>query len=191
MRRIIFILLLQTLALMVMVGMRQWTLNTGTVILLQTQPVDPRSLFRGDYVHLAYAINQLRLGEVIDRRPFRSHETVYVALKPKARYWQPVSVYRQRPSALPGQVLIKGEVEPEFFLSTAGENKNSPQQNQTLRVKYGIEDYFVPEGEGRALQARSSGQNKVDLRIAVDRFGNAGIKAVLVNGKERYRETLF
>jgi uncharacterized membrane-anchored protein len=59
-----------------------------------------------------------------------------------------------------------------------------------LTVRYGIENYFVPEGEGRDLERPKPGE-KVSTRVAVDRFGNAGIKAVLVNGQPRYTETLF
>ncbi len=45
---------LQTLALFAMVGMKQYTLSAGTPVLLETRTVDPRSLFRGDYVRLNY-----------------------------------------------------------------------------------------------------------------------------------------
>jgi uncharacterized membrane-anchored protein len=44
-----------------MITDKQWTLNTGTPVVLQTEPVDPRSLFMGDYARLAYPINRLRL----------------------------------------------------------------------------------------------------------------------------------
>lgn len=59
-----------------------------------------------------------------------------------------------------------------------------------VRVKYGIENYFVPEGEGRAIERPSAGE-KISIEVAVDRCGNAGIRAVLINGKPRYVERLF
>lgn len=59
-----------------------------------------------------------------------------------------------------------------------------------LSVRYGIESDFVQEREGRALERPSVAQ-RVNLRIAVDRFGNAAIQAMLVNGQERYAESLL
>ena len=50
---------LQTLALVGMIGVQQYTLNEGTPVLLETEPIDPRSLFRGDFVILNYAISDL------------------------------------------------------------------------------------------------------------------------------------
>ena len=47
------VVLLQTAALVGMVAIKQRTLITGTPVLLKTEPVDPRSLFRGDYVILS------------------------------------------------------------------------------------------------------------------------------------------
>ena len=61
---------------------------------------------------------------------------------------------------------------------------------KTINVKYGIENYFVPEGEGRVLERPKPGET-VSIRLVVDRNGNAAIKAVLVNGVERYVERLY
>jgi uncharacterized membrane-anchored protein len=57
-------------------------------------------------------------------------------------------------------------------------------------VRYGIEHYFVPEGEGRALEQPAEVE-EISILVAVDSAGNAGIKAVLVNGEVRYEERLF
>jgi len=185
--RVGLILLIQTLALTAMVAMKQWTLNTGTPILLETQPVDPRSLFRGDYVRLNYTINTIKLDEVGGEDVFRRYERVYVVLKPGGRYWEPVSVHQSWPTVESGVVIIKGEV--GSTIDAAGEPQTRSRK-QRLNVRYGVEDYFVPEGAGRELEVRRDGKH-IDLRIAVDRYGNAGIKAVLVDGEERYIETLF
>ncbi len=187
--RIGLIVLLQTLLLAGMVAIKQWTLNTGTPILLETQPVDPRSLFRGDYVHLNYSINTIKLGEVPGDDQFRRHDPVYVTLKLGSRYWEPVSVHKAPPAAAPGLVVLKGEAEYTSD-SLWDPQTRSTKRQRILRVHYGIEDYFVPEGAGRALETRRDGK-RIDLRIAVDRYGNAGIQAVLVDGEPRYVETLF
>jgi uncharacterized membrane-anchored protein len=188
-QRVGLILALQTLALIAMVALKQWTLNTGAPILLETQPVDPRSLFRGDYVHLNYTINTIKLDEVGGDDMFRRYQRVYVVLKPGSRYWEPVSVHQSWPTAQSGFVIIKGAVESTTDSAWDSRTRSSiPRRG--LNVRYGVEDYFVPEGTGRELEARRDGK-RIDLRIAVDRYGNAGIKAVLVDGEERYVETLF
>ena len=187
--RLVLIVILQTLVLVSMVGMKQWTLNTGTPIVLETRPIDPRSLFRGDYVRLNYAINTLRLAELPLDREFKKHERIYALLKKADPYWKPISLHHERPVILPDHVVIKGEV---VGVSNRRWNREmrSWEEIDHVRVHYGIENYFVPEGTGRELERPKPGE-KISIRVAVDRFGNAGIKAVLVNGVARYTETLF
>lgn len=174
--RLLIVIVLQTAVLAVMIGMKQWTLNTGTPIVLETAPIDPRSLFRGDYVRLSYKINSLTLDELDGADDFAAHGRIYVLLKKGEPYWQPVSLHHELPPAQPDHVAIKGEVEYVRL--------------KVVSVRYGIENYFVPEGEGMALERPSAGET-VSIRVAVDRNGNAGIKAVLVNGEARYTESLF
>jgi uncharacterized membrane-anchored protein len=112
-----------------------------------------------------------------------------VVLTPDGEYWKPLSAHRSMPAVAQPQVVVKARVE------YAADMMWDPAQNKSvgvrhLRVRYGIEDYFVREGSGRELE-RPKADEKISIRIAVDRFGNAGIKAVLVNGEPRHVETLF
>jgi uncharacterized membrane-anchored protein len=187
--RIAIVALVHTLILCGMIGMRQWTLATGVPVVLETQPVDPRSLFSGDYVRLGYKVSDLNLDELAGDKQFRRNETAYVVLTPDGEYWKPLSVHRSMPAVAQPQVVVKARVE------YAADMMWDPAQNKSvgvrhLRVRYGIEDYFVREGSGRELE-RPKADEKISIRIAVDRFGNAGIKAVLVNGEPRFVETLF
>lgn len=180
---------LQTLILVSMVGIKQWTLHTGTPIVLETEPIDPRSLFRGDYVQLSYRISTLHLSELSPDGPFKQRERVYVVLREGDPYWGPVSIHHEQPAVTPGQVAIKGEV---IAVGTRRWNRGSQgwEDKDYLMVRYGIENYFVPEGAGRDLEQPKPGE-KISILVAVDRFGNAGIKAVLVNEVVRYTETLL
>lgn len=54
--------LVQCTLLVLMVADRMQILREGTEVILQTQPVDPRDLLRGDYVVLRYDISQLPAG---------------------------------------------------------------------------------------------------------------------------------
>lgn len=192
-----FVVLLQALVLVAMIAKKQWTLATGTPVVLATVPVDPRSLFRGDYVQLNYKIGTLRLDSVAGDRNFKKHDKIFVRLQPGSEDATPLSVHRERPQPAAGQVVLRGAVEwvvansfPTQVAedSTLAESEAHPAEQ--IHVRYGIENYFVPEGEGRALEQPEAGAI-ISIRIAIDKFGNAGIKAVLVNGVEKHTERLF
>jgi len=170
---------LQTAALVAMVAVKQWTLATGTPVLLEIVPIDPRSLFRGDYVDLSYAIGRLDPDDLGGEDGLDEGDTVHVLLREGEPYWEAVSVHRERPSVPPGQVAIEGEVDAVRL-----------GPDTQILVRYGIETHFIPEGEGRVLE-RPGRDQAVSILAAVDRYGGAGIKAVLVNDEVRYEETLF
>jgi uncharacterized membrane-anchored protein len=192
-KRLFFVVLVQTLILLAMIGMRQWTLATGMPVILETQPIDPRSLFSGDYVRLNYKVSDLRLEELAGDRLFKRHDTVFVVLardgESGGEYWKAVSVHHSRPRPGDAQAVIKGRV--EYTADTIWDAaQNKAVEVKHVHVRYGIEDYFVQEGAGRELE-RPRQDEKVSIEVAVDRFGNAGIKAVLVNGRPKYIETLL
>ena len=188
-RRLFVVVLVQTLILLAMIGVRQWTLATGIPVILETQPIDPRSLFSGDYVRLNYKVSDLRPEELAGDRIFKRHDTVFVVLAPDGEYWKAVSVHRGRPRPSDGQAVIKGSV--EYTGDTIWDaERNKAVEVKHLHVKYGIEDYFVQEGTGHELE-RPKQDEKISIQVAVDRFGNAGIKAVLVNGRPKFIETLL
>jgi len=180
---LVLVVVLQTAALMGMVAVKHRTLITGKPILLETEPIDPRSLFRGDYVRLNYAISRLAYTEVAGDRDFKLHDPVYVVLRKGEKFWQAVSVHHQMPAHGPDSVVIRGEAQyPGIWVD--GESREG------INVRYGIEYYFVPEGEGMALERPADGE-EVTMLIAVDEKGDSAIKAVLVNGEVRYKEKLF
>ena len=188
-RAVITILLIQTLLLIGMIADKQWTLNTGTQVLLETQPIDPRSLFRGDYVRLDYSISRLDIEQLPGDDSFAEHDPVYLVLQPEEKYWTPVSIHKDCPEIEDNQVVIKGEV--QWVMEQIWDDElNKNVEANAMDVRYGIENYFVPEGEGMALERPQEGE-QVDIRVAIDSRGKAGIKAVLVNGEERYIEKLF
>lgn len=179
-------------ALAAMIADKQWTLNTGTPVVLQTEPVDPRSLFMGDYARLAYPINRLRLdGETAlgGDKDFKRHDPVWVTIRPNDNGAQAVAVHHRRGDIAPGLLALKGEVQ-HFSESEWDRAAKKSVPQRTLHVRYGIEQYYVQEGSGRQIE-RPQGGEKVSIRVAIDTRGKAGILAVLLDGQERYRETLF
>jgi uncharacterized membrane-anchored protein len=57
-------------------------------------------------------------------------------------------------------------------------------------IAFGIESYFVPEGEGRTLEQERNARNlSVDVALASD--GEAAIKGIRIDGQPVYEEPLF
>jgi uncharacterized membrane-anchored protein len=57
-------------------------------------------------------------------------------------------------------------------------------------VRYGIESYFVRQGEGPRLEALAR-ERKLSVLVAVDKAGIAAIKGLIIDGKLQYEEPLL
>lgn len=189
-KKILIVLAIQTLLLFYMIANKQWTLAFGDPIVLETQPIDPRSLFRGDYVILNYTISRIELNQVAGDNVFQTDDPVYVSLEKKGEYWQAVAVHQSYPDVGPQQKVIRGRVHYVNGNRYRRHRKLLAEDIRSINIRYGIENYFVPEGEGRELERRVP-EREISIQVAVDSFGRAGIKAVLFNGQEEYVESLF
>lgn len=180
--RIVLIIFIQTMLLVIMVANRQLILSSDTVVVLETKPIDPRSLFRGDYVRLNYTINELKLDDISGDHVFKKNDIVYIVLQQADQYWSARAIYLKKKSVPEDKQypLIQGIVK----------RVKSDTITTTLSVSYGIENYFVPEGEGLKFERPEPG-DKVTLEIALDKDGKAVIKALLLNGIQQYEEALF
>ena len=180
--RILIVVALQTVALAYMIYDRQTMLNSSRVVTLKVAPVDPRDIFRGDYVILNYAISRLELDKLAGDDAFTNGETVFVTLQRQGTDWNAVAIARARPYLVQGGVPIRGTVD---FVEFA--DKAIPV---AVTVSYGIESYFVPEGTGRAIEEeRQKGDLTAD--IAIDGQGRAAIKALRRQGQVFYVEGVF
>jgi uncharacterized membrane-anchored protein len=161
-------------------------LRHGTEITLDTRPVDPRDFLRGDYVQLRYQISNIRLDALAGTPSAGKNTPLFVKLAPGANgFYAAVSAHLAPVSLADREVLIKGRI-------TGGFNCGGDVSTfcQTADLTYGIERYFVPEGEGRAIEsARNEG--KVSVVAAVTADGRAAIKRLLIDGKPVYDEPLF
>jgi len=110
-----FFVLLQVALLVGIIAYRQYWVATGEKILLRTAPVDPRDIFRGDYVSLRYHISTLDLDGLGVKGSFKSNETVYVILeKNQEGVFNAESVSRGLPT---GKRFIQGRVQYETTAS--------------------------------------------------------------------------
>jgi uncharacterized membrane-anchored protein len=91
--KIFLIILIQSSLLLAMIANRQTILSSDTIVILETRPIDPRSLFRGDYVRLNYEINELQLDKLSGDQSFKRNDTIYVVLQKQNLYWQAKAVF--------------------------------------------------------------------------------------------------
>ena len=142
----------------------------GDRILLHVRPVDPRDMFRGDFVILSYDFSSVppsgivgaprtfeTASEVWDRDPRMADRTVYVALvpEPDGKHYRSSHVSIERPAQ--GR-YIRG--------------KYSGDWSARNRLQFGIEAFYVQEGKGLAFeQARNQGQ--LSAEIALTPWGQA------------------
>jgi uncharacterized membrane-anchored protein len=164
---------------------KEYTLRTGTEVVLKTEPVDPRDLFRGDYVTLNYEISTLDLEEIqAEDLYFDYNDRIYLALALENGYGVPKKIYRNPPD---DELYIKGTVKEVIYDWEAYEDSSITEEPylKELRVEYGIESYFVPEGRGIEIESQQwTGREGVDVKVVVDRYGNAVIKSLLIDGQE-------
>jgi uncharacterized membrane-anchored protein len=173
--------LLQAAALIWLVADRVRLLQSPTEIVLPVRPVDPRDLFRGDYVTLAYDIGQVHataeaLAAVDLARPLRVLIERSVDGNWKATLAADPAL---KPGA--GQHLVRGR-------AADGRAKRPQRADRRIEVRYGIEHYFVPEGTGRALE-KAAADRKLEAVIAVGRDGELAIRGLMVDGRTVHRES--
>lgn len=159
---------LQLLVLAGMIVQRLMPLVTGDVLLVRVEPVDPRDLFRGDYVILSYGFSRYPPGG-IEGLPSRSgsayrehaNRTVYVQLvpDPDGKHYRAGRMSTTRPAA--GKFL-RGRI--------AGYD----------RIDFGIESYYVQEGTGRDYEDAVL-KGRLSAEIAVTNSGQSALRALHID----------
>ena len=130
-------------------------LRSGDEVVLKTVPIDPRDLLRGDYVALAYEIS------TPNAAGFEVGETVFVRLEEHGGVWDAATVGGRYPPDW--DTVIRGEV----------------VEASPLRVEYGIEAYFVPEGRGVEIETA----DEVLAVVSLGDDGRARIRHLIVDGR--------
>jgi uncharacterized membrane-anchored protein len=175
--------LIQVALLAVMVFDRVQILREGTEVRLLTRPIDPRDLLRGDYVVLGYDISQLPAGPLLNQFAGARNPIVFVKLAPNGDgLYEAVSVHADAVAVTSPEVLIRGRV---TYGATCGSNGHA--FCETLQIRYNLESYFVPQGEGRKLE-QTRNERKLIVVAAVMPSGRAAIKRLLVDGEPAYDE---
>lgn len=169
-----------------MITGRAAVLRDGREVVLSVEPVDPRDLLRGDYVTLSYNISRVPAGlfpEPPAQEDDEGRRTVFVRLKPDENgIFQPVAArYGERPEGAPAQdeVDIRGLTRSRWASGT-----------HSISVRYGIERFYVPEGEGRAIESDLR-ERTFRMKVAVGEDGAAQIKSFHDGETMLYAEPLY
>ncbi|MEQ1719038.1 MAG: GDYXXLXY domain-containing protein [Hyphomicrobium sp.] len=178
---------LQTAALAYIVVDRDRLLKSGIEIILPVTPLDPRDIFRGDYVTLGNPLSAI--GSIAAKLDPKLPDgivkggPVYVTIASENDTWAVRAVSPVYPAEVPsGTVVLKGRVKQIY-------NAGS-EPGYSLSVRYGIETYFVPEGTGMALEAQVR-DNAIKAILAVGPGGTAAIKGLIVDGQRHEAPAIF
>jgi len=181
----LLVALVQIGVLVTMITSRAAILRDGQEIVLKTQPIDPRDLLRGDYVILGYTISNLP-ADLIEAEHADDDadgpRDVFVRLAPDAEgFHHAVAARLDAPLAAekqPHEVDIKGRI---AYWSPRGGN---------FFATYGIERYYVPEGEGLEIELGML-ERQFTIRAAVSSSGAAQIKSFHDGERMLYAEPWY
>lgn len=157
-----------------MAGEREWVYRSGKVVHLRTAPVDPRDLFRGDFVRLQYEINNVRV-EQLEPAPARPppeqrrHQVVYTRLQAIGEgLYEAAGTSTTRPA---DSLFIRGRTEEAWHLGRRGAGH--------MFVKYGIEQLFVEQGSGKQIEDRRGRRDGLQVPMEVEvALGPAGTAVI-------------
>jgi uncharacterized membrane-anchored protein len=130
-----------------------WPLWFGTPVILKTAPIDPRSLFRGNYVRLNYDISNIN--KSLTQKHFKRSEVGYVTLKEEEGVFIATGLHHEKPKS---GVYIRGRI---------------ARVGSDYRMKYGIEAYFMPKE--KALRAERSVRQGANAEVYLLGSGKAAI----------------
>lgn len=151
-RLVWFVVAAQVAGLLAWAGYHEIVRRTAPTVLLQTRPVDPRDILRGDYMILNYEIS--RPGKAV-KTTGSADGDIFVVLKPEGKYHVIEEILAEEPSA--------AETRPWVRATPRGGRDAST-------LDYGIERYFVPEGRGTPtfkvmeVEASVSAQHRLYIR---------------------------
>lgn len=175
-----FIVLLQVLFLAGMILANQSIIWAGREIMLETEPIDPHSLFSGEYVALNYDISTLELDNIwypeLKDNDIEGYFTrgsrVYVQLVRQGEVWKAVGISKSR-SDMDKGMYISGRI--RYFFE--GWQKGEVKEPARINIAYGIESYYLPEGKARHYEGREMQGMKV--KVALDQLGRSKVLEIL------------
>ncbi|HEU4402340.1 MAG TPA: GDYXXLXY domain-containing protein [Candidatus Polarisedimenticolia bacterium] len=171
-RRFYLLVGLQAVFLAAWAGYHEVALRGAPTVLLETRPVDPSEILRGDFITLNYAISTIPRALVSPPPvPGSAHfgEAICVTVAPRGEFWEVVAASLGRCACetrpADARYQIQGTVTPAAWSADAD-----------LRVDYGIGRYYVPEGKGTP-------RGRITARVAVSHSCQALLKEIYLDGR--------
>lgn len=186
----------QLLVLGGMIWRHQSILIDGHEVVLAVRPVDPVSLFRGNYVDLSYSIGTLPFALFKGGAMPEDDADVWVILAPPEAGlpadtpWLPVAASALRPVIVPDRTIaLRGTVQSiskgvDATWQACGEDCG------IVSVRYGIEAYFASPDKAKSYED-SVRERRLSVIVAVADDGRAAIKALMLDDEVVAREGLL
>lgn len=183
---IVCAILFQVLAVASIALSKEKIMLTGRQIILQSAPLDPRDIFKGDYVQLDYlfsTISYTRLEDTIKQQGLRKGKKVYLTMElDEHGYGQEKALLLTPPV---DEFYLAGYVKSHWpykgFKSDTEDKRKQRSLKHPVHVKFGIEKYFVEQGQGLIMEEirgnRDSFQTPMLMKIAVSKKGEAIIRS--------------
>ena len=202
------IIILQVLSLIGFVIYQESLKHSGTKVVLQTIPVDPRDLLRGEYVALRYEISDVTVENISCYRLCLGYDLEDSTNRPRTRKDFLSSVHGENIYILLTKEPYRHETQAissdsSWYVYDISESKsfdNKPEEIESVIIKgrieeieeifteidslirisvdYGIEQYFLEEGKGIIVE--NADDVKVEVTIANN--GKAFITDLIVDG---------
>ena len=167
---LVLVLGLQSAWILGTVATQERVLHAGRLAMLETRPVDPRDLLRGDFVRLNYTISDVPREKLFGPRPtgeIPAGTTVFVTLVPSGtnEFYRVARASTEKFPPAADEILLRGRATDRWR-----------SRADSIHLEYGIEQYFVAEGTGNP-------HGKLTVQAAITASGRARIKEVFVDGK--------
>jgi len=197
------------IVLCTMLVQHAWPLMTGEACYLRVRPVDPRDLFRGDYVVLGYDINQILVRPGAEpltdegTTTIPPSEELWDALvesgrgDPGFRTWRDEVLYLQLEATVSdlagvpaihravsiGTAPVEGRINLKGRARTIWrEAASDPIGSVHMTMHYGIDAFFVQEGTGKGIEDAMRG-GEVHAVLAVTSSGRARLRDLVIDGR--------
>jgi uncharacterized membrane-anchored protein len=165
-----------------------WPLWTGRVVLMKAVPVDPRDLFRGEYVRLSTPANSL----IVAQRPASSLSNG-AGVPVVGQWWDNAEGERDR--QMRGSLVYVQLAPAEGAEYNAGTISRTPVEGAvnlrgrirsaaggTMRVDYGLDAFYMQEGTARPVEDAIRANRNVQMEVAIAASGRARIRNLLIDG---------
>lgn len=138
--------------------------ETGEIIRLETEPVDPQDIFYGDYVTLRYEVESVPAEKWMSEQQPDRNEKVFVLLEENEDgIYDLVSAALNKPEPSGNQVVMAGKL--EYYSDF----------QDVYELDFGIRRYFIEDNTGGQFENRSG---NMTVTVAVSSWGPKRILSI-------------